>query len=190
MKSGGDGDEGWLYDSGHPSHHWGSHSGQAKECWTCDCWSCSSGLYSLLSWIRTTRLDLPRLMSGTHPLPLAEEWIAAISPPHQNTLQAPGVIPTSRWRDLPAPVLQFISWVTWRILWTELPVVPLYQRRWSCDAFASVKAGVLHLFISLARGLQVQDSRYIEAKFYRLILQHFFHWYQQAGVFINLVFFL
>ena len=44
-----------------------------------------------------------------HLLPLEEEWTAATLLLHQTTLQDPGVIPTSRWKDFPALVLQFTS---------------------------------------------------------------------------------
>ena len=46
-------------------------------------------------------------MNGTHLLPREEEWIAATSLLHQTTYPAPGVIPTSRRKNLPALVLQF-----------------------------------------------------------------------------------
>ena len=110
--------------------------------------------------------NLHRLMSGTVLPPRADELTMATFLLHLTTL-LDGTNPTSRGKDLSAPILQFTSWATWGISCKELLLqsqtglpAPLYQRRWSCDAFAFVKAGELRLSTSLARGLHLQDSRF------------------------------
>ena len=135
------------------------------------------------------RFDYLRLRTGMHLPPLEEEWTAATLHPRQTTFQAPGVIPTSIWKDFQTLVVQCTSSATWRIsckepllqssakgqvLVTPLHLqgpstilrtrvrAPLYLRRWSCDDFASVKAGARRLFTSLARGSPLQDFRFLD----------------------------
>ena len=58
---------------------------------------------------RKKMISTCRLMSGTLLLPHEEELIAATSLLHLTTTFQDGIIPTSRGKDLQAPILQFNS---------------------------------------------------------------------------------